>query len=84
MFVRYLGEVAQAVSDLNGCDKSEIYNHLTRVAKRVTKEADTKLDDRGNKIKPEDYGDNVLIIDDDPVGELTEQLDKVAPQKKLF
>ena len=84
VFVRYLGEVAQAVSDLNGCDKNEIYNHLTRVAKRVTKEADTKLDDRGNKIRAEDYGANVLIIEDDPVGELTEQLDKIAPQKKLF
>ena len=84
VFVRYLGEVAQAVSDLNGCDKEEIYNHLTRVAKRVTKEADTKLDDRGNKVSPEDYGDNVLIINDDPEGELTEQLDKTTPQKKLF
>ena len=84
VFVRYLGEVAQAVSDLNGCDKEEIYNHLTRVAKRVTKEADTKLDDRGNKVSPEDYGGNVLIINDDPEGELTEQLDKTTPQKKLF
>ena len=84
VFVRYLGEVAQAVSDLNGCAKEEIYNHLTRVAKRVTKEADTKLDDRGNKISPEDYGDNVLIINDDPEGDLTEQLDKTTPQKKLF
>ena len=26
------------------------------------KKADTKLDERGNKIKPEDYGDNVLIV----------------------
>ena len=84
VFVRYLGEVAQAVSDLNGCDRDEIYNHLTRVAKRITKEADTKLDDRGNKINPEDYGDNVLIISDDPEGELSDQLEKTVPQKKLF
>ena len=84
VFVRYLGEVAQAVSDLNGCDKDEIYNHLTRVAKRVTKEADTKLDQRGNKIDPQDYGSNVLIINDDPEEELNEQLDKNTPQKKLF
>ena len=84
VFVRYLGEVAQAVSDLNGSDRDEIYNHLTRVAKRVTKEADTKLDDRGNKVTEENYGDNVLIIKDDAEEGLTEQLDQTTPQKKLF
>ena len=50
----------------------------------MTKEADTKLDDRGNKITEENYGDNVLIIKDDPEEGLTEQLDKTTPQKKLF
>ena len=37
------------------------------VAKRVTADADMKLDDRGRKIKEPaeetDYGDNVIIVD---------------------
>ena len=84
VFVRYLGEVAQAVSDLNGVERDDIYNHLTRVAKRVTKEADTKLDDRGNKVTEGNYGDNVLIIPDNPEDGLTEQVNNTTPQKKLF
>ena len=64
LFLRYLGEVATAVSDLNKADRKDVYDKLMEVAKRKTAEADVKLDERGRKIteEEEDFGDNVLII----------------------
>jgi DNA topoisomerase-6 subunit B len=67
IFMRYLKEVATAVHELNGVDRDGLYDQLVTVAKRVTADADMKLDDRGRKIKEPseetDYGDNVLIVD---------------------
>ncbi len=65
VFLRYLGEVATAVSEINGGSRDKVYEDLLRVAERKTKEADTKLDKRGRKIEEVDqlYGDNVLIIE---------------------
>ena len=65
IFLRYLGEVATAVNRLNGADRQQLYEHLLKVAKRKTAEADTKLDDRGRKVKEEDaeYGGGVLIVE---------------------
>jgi len=67
IFMRYLKEVATAVSDVNGVDRDGLYSQLVTVAKRVTADADMKLDDRGRKIKEPseetDFGDNVLIVD---------------------
>lgn len=65
IFLRYLGEVATAVNEINGTDKDELYQQLLKVAQRKTTEADTKLDKHGQKIENEDYGDNVLIVDHD-------------------
>ncbi|HVX10454.1 MAG TPA: DNA topoisomerase VI subunit B [Pirellulales bacterium] len=65
LFLRYLGEVATAVSDLNKADRKTVYDKLLEVAKKKTAEADVKLDDRGRKIteeEEEDFGSNVLII----------------------
>jgi DNA topoisomerase-6 subunit B len=67
IFLRYLGEVATAVSDIQEFDekkKASLLERLLQVAKRKTGEADTKLDDRGKKIDPveEGLGENVLII----------------------
>jgi DNA topoisomerase-6 subunit B len=64
-FLRYLGEVAQAVHDINGASKQGVYDNLLHVAKRVTADADAKYDQRGNRIEEdnEDYGDNVLIVE---------------------
>ncbi|HEX7378752.1 MAG TPA: DNA topoisomerase VI subunit B [Pirellulales bacterium] len=74
LFLRYLGEVATAVSDLNKASRDEVFDKLMEVAKRKTAEADVKLDDRGRKIveeEEEDFGSNVLIIKqiDEEVGE---------------
>jgi DNA topoisomerase-6 subunit B len=67
VFMRYLKEVATAVSDVNGVDRDGLYTQLLSVAKKVTADADMKLDDRGRKIKEPnvelDFGENVLIVD---------------------
>ncbi len=67
IFLRYLGEVANAVSQINGADREEVHQDLLRVAQRMTAAADAKFDKRGKLIEEEDeeYGDNVLIIDQD-------------------
>lgn len=65
IFLRYLGEVATAVNEINGSDKEQLYEQLLKVAQRKTVEADTKLDKHGKKIEDDDYGDNVLIVRDE-------------------
>jgi DNA topoisomerase-6 subunit B len=66
IFLRYLGEVAMAVSEINGADSKSLYERLLKVAKRKTAQADVKFDDQGKPIldaeAEEDYGDNVLIV----------------------
>ncbi len=65
IFLRYLGEVATAVSGINEADRQTLYEQLLKVAKKKTATADMKLDDRGQVIEAEneDFGDNVLIVD---------------------
>jgi DNA topoisomerase-6 subunit B len=65
IFLRYLGEVATAVSTINGGDREKIYEELLRVAKKKTSEADIKLDESGKPLdEPEELnlGDNVIIV----------------------
>jgi DNA topoisomerase-6 subunit B len=64
IFLRYLGEVAGAVSaikDYSERGKKDLYGRLMEVAKRKTAVADTVLDDQGKKIA-EELGENVLIV----------------------
>jgi DNA topoisomerase-6 subunit B len=66
IFMRYLKEVSSAVSVINGTEQDKLYQQLLDVAKKVTSDADMKLDDRGRKIEEEDdldLGGNVLIVD---------------------
>ncbi len=65
IFLRYLREVASAVSQINGAEQERLYEQLLEVAKRKTAEADIKLDDRGRPVEEssEEYGENVLIVD---------------------
>jgi DNA topoisomerase-6 subunit B len=67
IFLRYLGEVATAVSKLNGADREKVYEQLLKVAKTKTAQADIRMDDRGRAIEEgeEEYGSNVLIVDDE-------------------
>ena len=71
IFLRYLGEVATAVSELNGSDRQTLYDQLLLVARKKTTEADVRLDDRGRPIeeKEMDLGKNVLIVDPNQAAE---------------
>ncbi len=65
IFLRYLGEVATAVSDISAVNRDALYQQLLSVAKKKTSEADVALDDRGNPIDDDealDLGNNVLIV----------------------
>ena len=65
IFLRYLKEVAGAVSVINGVDRDKLYEQLLAVAKKKTAEADVKLDDRGKPIVDEEeleLGDNCIIV----------------------
>jgi DNA topoisomerase-6 subunit B len=72
IFLRYLGEVATAVSLINQADRAWLYERLLEVAKRHTTEADVELDDRGRPIDEaeEAFGDNVIIVEEPPQGDL--------------
>lgn len=63
LFLRYVGEVAKAVSKINKADENSLYENLLLLAKKRTMEADTQLDDRGKKIEDIDYGGSVLIVE---------------------
>lgn len=67
VFMRYLKEVAGAVSTINAAEEKELYDQLVTLARRHTADADVKLDDRGKKIEEEptqlNLGENVLIVD---------------------
>jgi DNA topoisomerase-6 subunit B len=65
VFLRYLGEVATAVNQINGADRDQLFQRLLSVAERKTAEADVRYDDRGKKIEENDFGDNVLIVNED-------------------
>jgi DNA topoisomerase-6 subunit B len=67
LFLRYIGEVATAVSRITRADRKKLYDQLLEVAKKRTAEADVELDDRGQAIDDEDFGENVLIVANEPV-----------------
>ena len=82
IFMRYLREVAGAASDLNGANREKVYKDLENIAKRVTATADAKFDDRGRQVEDDDeYGDNVLIVDQDPEEALADHLNS---DERLF
>lgn len=53
IFLRYLGEVADAVSDIRDKEdeRDDLYNKLLEVAKKKTAQADAKYDERGRKVE---------------------------------
>jgi len=64
VFLRYLGEVATAVSEINQTDRTELYEQLLKVAKRKTSDADVQLDESGKPIDEMEhtFGSDVLIV----------------------
>ena len=64
LFLRYVGEVATAVSRINQADRDKLYQQLLALAKKKTAEADVELDDRGRPIEEDDdFGEHVLIVE---------------------
>jgi DNA topoisomerase VI subunit B len=66
IFLRYLGEVATAVSEINNVNRGKLYDNLLAVAKRKTATADVTLDENGKPVVEDeemDLGENVLIVD---------------------
>ncbi len=81
IFMRYLGEVATAVSTINKSDRDTLFQQLLKVAKRQTAEADLKLDDRGKVVEEEvEFGKNVLIVD--PTDRILESVMAGVPETK--
>ena len=83
IFLRYLGEVAGAVSVINGVDRTKLYEQLLAVAKRKTAEADVQLNDSGKPINEEDdldLGDNCIIVSQEAPGAATAT--KASPIEK--
>jgi DNA topoisomerase-6 subunit B len=83
IFLRYLGEVAAAVSQINGTDRAALYAQLLAVAKRKTAEADVKLDDRGRPIEEQDeldLGENCIIISQEQPVESQQPAAEAAPK----
>ena len=84
IFLRYLGEVATAVAQINGQDRAKLYEQLLTVAKKKTAEADVKLDDRGRPIQEEEdleLGDNCIIVPQVIPGQSGDEPGRKRPSK---
>ncbi len=85
IFLRYLGEVARAVGEINGADNKTLYDQLLEVARQKTADADARYDERGRHVaEGNTYGDNVLIVQQDPEELLGQVTNNQDPQGKLF
>jgi DNA topoisomerase-6 subunit B len=62
IFMRYLGEVATAVSGVNGMNRQELLDALVSAAKRKTATADVLLGEDGKPVEEDNFGDNVIIV----------------------
>jgi DNA topoisomerase-6 subunit B len=66
IFMRYLGEVATAVSSVNKMDRQELYDALVSAAKRKTATADVLLGEDGKVIEEDNFGQNVIVVSSEP------------------
>ncbi len=68
VFERYIGEVAKAVSAVDGSDAKKLYDALLAQAKKRTAIADVKLDEDGRKVQEEDPADQegVIVVEPTP------------------
>ena len=62
IFMRYLGEVATAVSGVNGMSRQELFDALVASAKRKTATADVLLGEDGMPMEEENFGENVIVV----------------------
>ncbi len=73
VFLRYLGEVAGAVSEINQADRKKLYDQLLLVAKKKTAQADVKLDERGKVIEEAE-----AELESDPSVLIVEQANEIG------
>jgi len=57
IFMRYLGEVATAVSGVNGMNRQELLDALVLTAKYKTATADVQFGEDGKPIEEENFGE---------------------------
>ena len=60
--MRYFGEVATAVSGVNGMSRQELFDALVASAKRKTATADVLLDEDGMPMEEENFWENVIVV----------------------
>ncbi len=80
IFLRYLGEVATAVSGINKTDRDKLYEQLLEVAKKRTAEADVapRRPRPGDRDEEVDFGENVIIVQQESAGEEAGTGEKIA------
>jgi len=65
IFLRYLGEVADAVASIRPISREELYEKLVEIAKKKTVEADMRLDEHGRPVSfdGDEFGGSVLVVE---------------------
>ncbi len=66
IFLRYLGEVADAISAIRPIDRDYLFQKLVDIARKKTAEADMKLDERGQFVDPSELFDGSVIVVEQP------------------
>lgn len=68
IFERYIGEITQAVSAINGTEAKTLYDALLTQAKKRTAIADLELDEEGKALEDPADQDGVIIVDSAATG----------------
>ena len=88
IFLRYLGEVAAAVSDINGADRDKLYARIARGRPKrkppKPTRGSTTAAERIEETEDEEFGENVLIVRPEPEDPGQPCRRQPEPQKKLF
>jgi len=88
IFLRYLKEVASAVAVIRNVDRDAVYRDLMVVAKRVTAEADLKLDEHGRPVSDEpareEFDGAVIIVESQENAGTVQPAHEKPVQLRLF
>ncbi len=68
IFERYIGEISQAVSAINGTEAKRLYDMLLTQAKKRTAIADLELDEEGKALEDPADQDGVIVVDSAATG----------------
>lgn len=84
IFLRYLKEVANAVSQINQTDEKTLYERLVEMARERTAIADVKMDERGRvveEVENVENGENIESVENTENSKNSKNA-KLAPQTK--